>query len=80
MFAVVEVQTRVAVPAPERLAGVMAPQVSPAGTVSVRPTDPAKPFTPAMEMVEVAEEPTVTDEGEVALIVKSTKLKPAVNE
>ena len=78
VFAVVEVQASVAVPAPTRLAGVIAPQVNPAGTVSVKPTVPAKPFTAATVIVEVAEDPAVTVAGDVALIVKSTKLKLAV--
>ena len=71
---------RVAVPEPPMLVGVMAPQVSPAGTVSVKLTVPAKPFSAAIVIVEAAEDPTVTVVGEVALIVKSTKLKLAVAE
>ena len=71
---------RVAVPEPTKLAGVIAPQVSPAGTMSVKLTVPAKPFTAAIVIVEVAEDPTVTVVGELALIVKSTKLKLAVAE
>ena len=80
MFALVEVQARAAVPAPETVAGVIAPHVSPAGTVSVKLTVPVKPFTAAIVIVDVAEDPTETDEGEDALIVKSTKLKLAVVE
>lgn len=80
VFAVVEVQARVAVPAPEMVAGVIAPHVSPAGTVSVKLTVPANPFKAATVIVEVADDPTVTVEGDVALIVKSTKLKLAVVE
>jgi hypothetical protein len=49
----------------------MAPQVRPAGTVSVRLTVPLKTPTAATVIVEVAEVPTVTVAGEVALIVKS---------
>lgn len=79
VFAVVEEQARVAVPAPEMLAGAIAPHVSPAGTVSARLTVPAKPFRTAMVIVEVAEDPVVV-EGDVAATVKSTKLKVAVVE
>jgi hypothetical protein len=60
------------------LAGVMAPQVRPAGTVSVRLTVPLKTPTAATVIVEVAEVPTVTAAGEVALIVKSLLLKVKV--
>jgi hypothetical protein len=80
VFAVVEVQARVAVPAPEMLDGVIAPHVSPAGTVSVKLTVPAKPFTAATVIVEDADDPAVTDGGEEALSVKSTKLNLAVVE
>ena len=73
----VEVQARVAVPAPVILAGVIAPQVNPAGIVSVKVTVPAKPFRPVIVIVDVAEDPVVA-EGDVALIVKSTKLNVAV--
>lgn len=41
-------QETVAVPEPVRLAGVIAPQVSPDGTVSVRLTVPAKWFNAAI--------------------------------
>ena len=80
VFVVVEVHARVATPAATMLAGVIAPQVSPAGTASVKLTVPAKPFTATIVIVEVAEEPTATEEGEAAVIVKSTKLKVAVAE
>jgi len=76
VFALVELQDKVAVPAPKILFGVIAPHASPAGTVSVKLTVPAKPFTAATVIVEVADDPT-TDEGDVALIVKSTKLNLA---
>ncbi len=51
----VELQETVAVPEPVTVPGVIAPQVSPAGTVSVRVTTPAKPFSAAIVMVEVAD-------------------------
>jgi hypothetical protein len=76
--AVVALQDSVAVPVPVMLASVMAPQVRPAGTVSVRATTPAKPLRPVTVMVEVAEEPALTAAGEVAVMVKSTKLNVAV--
>ena len=78
MPAVAELQDRVAVPAPVRLAGVIAPQVRPAGTVSVRATMPANPFTAVTVIVETAEEPAFTATGDVAAIVKSTKVNVAV--
>jgi len=45
----------VAVPDPVTLAGVIAPQVSPTGTVSVRLTMPLKWFNAAMVMIGVAD-------------------------
>lgn len=45
----------VAVPDPVTLTGVIEPQVSPAGTVSVRLTRPLKWFTEVMVMFEVAD-------------------------
>ena len=77
-MAVVEEHDRVAVPEPVTLDGVIAPQVRPAGTVSVRVTTPAKPFTAVIVIVEVAEEPAGTGAGDVAAMVKSTKLNVAV--
>jgi len=70
----------VAVPEPVTEPGVIAPQVSPAGTVSVRVTTPAKLFNPVTVMVEVADWPTLAAAGEEAVIVKSTKLNVAVVE
>ena len=52
----------------------------PTGTVSVRPTVPAKPFTPVTVIVEIPEEPTILAAGEVAAMVKSVKAKVAVAE
>jgi hypothetical protein len=78
VFAIVELQDNVAVPEFVTLAGVMAPQVKLAGTVSVRVTVPVKPLTAATVIVEVAEVPTVTAAGEVAAIVKSVTVKVAV--
>jgi hypothetical protein len=78
-FAVVELQVRVALPDPVTLLGVIAPQVSPAGTVLVRETIPAKPFRPVIVIVEVPDAGRVAV-GDVAVIVKSTKLNVAVVE
>ena len=77
-MAVVAEHDRVAVPEPVTLDGVIAPHVSPAGTVSVSETTPAKPFIAVTVTVEVAEEPAGTDAGEVAAMVKSRKLNVAV--
>ena len=79
-MAVVAEHDRVAVPEPVTLDGVIAPHVSPAGTVSVSETTPAKPFIAVTVIVEVAEEPAGTDAGDVAAIVKSRKVKVAVVE
>jgi hypothetical protein len=53
--AVVELQATVAVPELVTLVGVIAPQVNPAGEVSVRETTPVKPFTAVIVIVEVAD-------------------------
>jgi len=60
------------------LLGVIVPQASPDGTVSVRLIDPAKWFTAARVIVELAELPAFTGAGEVAVIVKSRNWKIAV--
>jgi hypothetical protein len=72
----VELQETVAVPVggTVTLLGVIAPQVRPAGTVSVRLTVPLKTPTAVTVIVEVADVPTVTAAGEVAVIVKSLLL------
>jgi len=64
-------QDTVAVPEPDRAVGLMAPHVSPDGTLSVRETVPVKPFTEAIVIVEVADWPLLTALGEDAEIVKS---------
>ena len=68
----------VAVPEPVMLFGVMVPQVSPDGAVSVRRMDPAKWFTAASVIVELAGLPALTGAGELAVIVKSRNWKMAV--
>ena len=60
------------------LAGVIAPQVRLAGTVSVRLTVPVKPLTAATVIVDDAEVPTWAAAGEVAEIEKSVTVKVAV--
>jgi hypothetical protein len=76
--AIVELHDTVAVPDPVIVRGLIAPQVRLAGTVSVRLTVPAKPLTAVTVIVEVADVPTVTAAGDVAVIVKSVMLNVAV--
>ena len=80
MAATVALQDTVAVPDPAMLVGVIAPQVSPDGIVSVRVTMPAKPFSAAIVIVELGDCPTFTGAGEEAVIVKLTKLNVALAE
>jgi len=67
----VPVHEIVAVPEPVTLLGVMFPQASPDGTVSVRLTIPLKWFTELTVTVVMAELPTLTGLGALAAIVKS---------
>ncbi len=61
------------------LAGLIAVQVRPAGNgASDSATVPVKPLTAVTVIVETAEEPAFTAAGEVAVIVKSTKVNVAV--
>ena len=53
--AVVELHDTVAVPEPVTVPGVIAPQVSPAGTVSVSVTTPANPLTAVIVIVDTAD-------------------------
>ncbi len=78
MAATVALHDTVAVPEPVTEPGVIAPQVRPAGTVSVNVTTPAKPFTAVIVIVEEADWTALTAAGEEAAIVKSTKLNVAV--
>jgi hypothetical protein len=71
------VHETVAVPDPVIVPGVIAPQVSPVGTVSDSVTVPAKLLTAVTVSVDGVEALGVP-EGEVADIVKSTKLKVPV--
>ena len=54
--------------------------VRPVGTVSDKVTTAAKPLRAVVVIVEVADWLTLTAAGELAAIVKSTKLKVAVVE
>lgn len=78
MAAVVELHETVAVPDPVTELGVMAAQVKPAGTVSVRVTTPENPLVAVTAMVELADWPTLTAAGELADIVKSMTVNVAV--
>jgi len=69
--AVLAVQETLDVPDPATLLGVIAPQVKPLGTVSLRVTVPEKWFTPVMVIVEEADRFTLTPVGDVAVVVKS---------
>ncbi len=60
-----------AVPEPMTLPGVMFPQVSPDGNVSVRLTVPPNWFTELTVTVAIAELPALAGPGELAAIVKS---------
>ncbi len=70
-LATLELQVAVALPEPITLPGVMAPQVKPEGTLSDSVIVPVNPFNPVTVIVEVADCPTRTPEGEVAEIEKS---------
>lgn len=76
--AVVVEQGTVAVPDPVTEEGVIVPQVSPAGTNSVRDTVPLNPLTAVTVIIEVATWPLSTAAGELAVRVKSVKLNVAV--
>jgi hypothetical protein len=78
LAAIVELQASVAVPELVTLVGVIAPQVRLVGTVSVRETVPVNPLTAVTVIVEVADVPTVTAAGDVAVTVKSVTVKVAV--
>ena len=64
-------QDTVVVPEPVIEAGVIAPHVRPDGTVSLKLTAPAKPFTAVTVIADVAEEPALAGAGEDADMVKS---------
>lgn len=62
----------VAVPDPVMLLGEIAPQVKPDGAESVSDTVPVKWLTEVIVTVEDADDPALTGEGDVAVIVKPT--------
>ena len=59
-----------AVPEPVTVPGVIVPQARPDGTVSVRVTTLANPLTALSVIVEVADRPALTGEGDVADMMK----------
>lgn len=65
-------QDTVAVPDPLMLPGVIDPQVRPDGIESVRVTVPVKWLTAVTVIVELADTPALTGDGDVAVIVKPT--------
>ena len=77
MPAVAELHDTVAVPEFVTVSGDIAPQVSPAGTVSVKLIVPVNPFKAVMVMVEVAKTPVLTAPGELAVMVKSVTVNVA---
>ena len=64
-------QEIVAVPDPVMVVGVIVPQLTPVGTVSVRVTVPVKWLMEEIVIVDVVEEPMFVG-GVVEVIVKST--------
>ena len=73
-----ELHETVAVPELVTLLGVIAPQVKFVGTVSVKDTVPVNPLSAVTVMVDVAEVPTVTAAGDVAVMLKSVTVNVAV--
>jgi hypothetical protein len=67
----VEVHEIAALPEPVTLLGVIFPQLSPDGTVSVRLTVPPNWFAELTVTVVIAELPALTGAGELAETVKS---------
>jgi len=59
------------VPGPVIDVGVIVPHVRPEGRVSLKLTVPAKPFTVATVIVDVADDPALAGAGEGADMVKS---------
>jgi len=74
----VELHETVAVPEPVTVAGVIAPQVRLAGTVSVSVTVPENEPIAVTVIVEVADVPALTAAGEVAVMLKSLEVKTNV--
>jgi hypothetical protein len=76
---IVELHETDAVPLEVNDVWVIAPQLSPDGAVSVSARVPVNPCMKATLIVDVEDEPRLTDEGDEALIVKSGGI-PNVNE
>jgi hypothetical protein len=74
------VHETVAAPDPVTLAGLIAPQVSPAGTVSESSTVPEKWFRADTVRVDVLDAPAFPVTSEVVVIVKSRNWKSDVAE
>ncbi len=72
-----ELQERVAVPEFVMVLGVMAPHVSPTGTVSVNVIVPVNPLSAVSVIVEVRVAPVGPD-GDVAAMLKSVTAKVVV--
>jgi hypothetical protein len=64
----------VAAPDPVMLDGLMGEQASPDGTLSVNETVPVNLFSAVTVIVDWAEVPTVTADGDVAVMLKSLTL------
>ena len=80
MPAVVEPHETVAAPDPIRLAGLIAPQVRPAGTVSVSETVPPNWFSDVRVTFVPVDTPTLAADGVEDVIPKSLNWKSAVVE
>jgi len=79
--ATVALHETVAVPDPLlMLLGVIGPQLRPEGAMSVRATEPVKPFNGLTLMVETEEDPAFTSAGEFAAMMKSWNMKIAIEE
>jgi hypothetical protein len=73
-------QETVAEPEPVTLAGVIAPQVRPEGTLSEKLTTPLKPFKAVIVIVEFTNDPAFAATGGDAKIVKSWNRKATMIE
>jgi hypothetical protein len=76
---IVELQEIDAVPLPPKDVWLIEPQLSPEGTVAVKVVVLVSPWIRATVMVEVADEPTLTADGDEAPSMKSGGI-PNVNE
>jgi len=71
VVAVVELQETVAVAFPTTLSGATDPHDRPDGAIYVRETVPVNPLIEVTAIVDVAEEPAFTADGDVTVMVKS---------